>query len=71
MIAIGAGCAVGDIAFFLLGNRDNYAILHGMHHISIFTAQACVLHGAPIHGARTDEGTTHHHPTTVDCSDIP
>jgi len=71
MVTIGAGCAIGDIAFFLLGNQDNYAILHGMHHIFIFTAQACVLHGAPLHGARIDEGTTHHRPTTVDCSDIP
>lgn len=61
IFAVGILCAAGDVAFFVLGNRGYYSILHGMHHICIFMTQACVLYAYhptvshPIASARTYE----------------
>ena len=45
MYALGAVFAINDIVFFTLGNEYYYTILHGMHHICVFAAQACFFHG--------------------------
>lgn len=42
---LGLFLGMNDVAFFILGNMSNYTILHGMHHLAVFSAQAIFMHG--------------------------